>query len=170
MRTLVLGLGNPILTDDGVGVKVAEAVRALLPAGADVTVSEVSVGGLALMEAMVGYERVILIDALQRDGLAPGQVERLGLDDLRAISPTQHSASPHDAGLVTALDVGRRTGLALPDDIIIYGIGVENVSDFSETPTPAVAAAIPVATRAVLAELGLTADLDAGGHTWSHPN
>jgi hydrogenase maturation protease len=170
-HTLVLGLGNPILTDDGVGVKVAERVRDALPPDAPVTVTEVSVGGLTLMEAMVGYDRVILVDAMQREGLAPGAVERLTLDDLRAISPTQHSASPHDANLVTALETGRRMGLHLPEEIVIYGVGVVNVLDFGDAPTPAVAAAIPVAAAAVLAELGCVAIPDAGGgEPWSHPN
>ena len=53
MKTLVLGLGNPILTDDGVGVRVAEAVRAKLPPDSAIEVSEVSVGGLRLMERVV---------------------------------------------------------------------------------------------------------------------
>lgn len=75
------------------------------------------------------------------------------LPDLEAISPTQHSASAHDASLATALDSGRRMGLPLPDDIIIYAVSVENVIEFSDTPTPAVARAIPLVTEAVLEEL-----------------
>jgi hydrogenase maturation protease len=163
MKTLILGLGNPILTDDGVGVRVAEAVQAELEHLRRtseersklnaVEVREVSIGGLALMEAMLGYERVILIDALHhRDG-QPGTVHRLTLDDLRDISPPQHTASPHDASLLTALEMGQQMGLPLPTEIIIYAIEVENISDFSEEPTPAVAQAIPQVKEAVLAEL-----------------
>lgn len=154
LRTHLIGLGNPILTDDGVGVRVAESVRAALPAGAAVDVSEVSVGGLSLMEAMVGYDRVILVDALLQPGIVPGVITRLTLDDLEAISATQHSASPHDANLVTALSAGRRLGLSLPEDIVVFGVGVANVVDFGDTPTPLVAAAIPRAVRMVLDELG----------------
>jgi hydrogenase maturation protease len=153
-RTLVIGLGNPILTDDGVGVRVAEAVRAALPPGAEVDVIEVSVGGLSLMEAMVGYDRVLLVDALQRPGVAPGAIVRLTLDDLASMSATQHSASPHDANLVTALAAGRQLGLALPSDVVVFGVGVANVLDFGETPTPEVASAIPGAVQRVLGELG----------------
>lgn len=198
MKTLVLGLGNPILTDDGVGVRVAEAVRTALatrgnrspkaengsvgndqsiqlaeeagvvglPGGvsafelaafrfSEVDIQEISVGGLALMEAMIGYECVILVDAFEHPDVPPGMVHRMTLDDLRRVSPTQHSASPHDASLVTALELGQRMGLPLPPRITIYAIGVENVTDFSERLTPSVAAAVPVVTAAVLAELGL---------------
>ena len=161
MKTLVIGLGNPILTDDGVGVRVAYAVQEALaskPYG-DVTVTEASVGGLHLMELMVGYDRAILIDALSPSGSErserndPGTVQRLTLDDLRRISPTQHSASAHDTNLVTALETGRRMGFSLPRQVLIYAIQVENVSDFGERPTPAVAAAIPQVLDAVLADL-----------------
>ncbi len=157
-KTLVLGLGNPILRDDGVGVRVAEMVKAALPSDAPVEVRQVSVGGLTLMEAMVGYERVILVDAFHRRDGRPGTTHRLTLEELQAISPTQHIASPHDATLVTALEVGRRMGLPLPEEITIYAVEVENVTEFGEEPTPAVARAIPQVARAVLVELGLPTD------------
>lgn len=153
-KTLILGLGNPILTDDGVGVLVAESVRSRLPKDTHIDITELSVGGLTLMESMIGYDRVILIDAFQRLGdNNPGVVHRMSLEDLRSISPTQHSASPHDASLVTALETGQRMGLPLPKDITIFAIEVENVMDFSDQPTPSVAAVIPQVTEAVLAEL-----------------
>jgi hydrogenase maturation protease len=157
MKTLVIGLGNPILSDDGVGVLVAHAVaNALLKEPThDVTVGEASVGGLRLMEMMVGYERVILIDALLDNTTPLGTIHRLTLDDLRAISPTQHSASAHDTTLTTALDSGRRMGLPLPADVVIFGISVQNVVDFCDQPTPPVAAAIPQVTETVLAELSV---------------
>jgi hydrogenase maturation protease len=156
MKTLVIGLGNPLLTDDGVGVKVAyEIEKELVDEMREyVDVTEVSAGGLRLMEAMVGYDRVILIDAiLQQNDNQPGKITRMTLDDLRAISPTQHSASAHDTTLVTALDAGRELGLSLPDEIIIFAIEVENVMDFSEEPTPNVASAIPKVKDAVFEEL-----------------
>ncbi len=156
MKTLVIGLGNPLLTDDGVGVKVAyEIEKELVNEMREyVDVTEVSAGGLRLMEAMVGYDRVILIDAiLQKNDNQPGKINRMTLDDLREISPTQHSASAHDTTLVTALDAGRELGLSLPDEIIIFAIEVENVMDFSEEPTPNVASAIPVVKDAVFEEL-----------------
>ncbi len=153
MKTLVLGLGNPILTDDGVGVKVAQAVGKALPPDTSIEVSEASVGGLGLLERVLGYERVVLIDALHTGHNNPGLIHRLTLDDLRNISPTQHSASAHDTSLVTALEMGERMGLHLPKEIIIYAIEVENITDFGEKSTPAVARAIPQATAAVLVEL-----------------
>lgn len=149
----MLGLGNPYLTDDGVGVRVAEAVAAMLPPGAAVETREVSVGGLTLMENMVGWPRVILVDALQTGEEPPGTVRRMTLDELRSISPTQHSASPHDATLPTALAMADRMGLDVPDELVIFAIEVENVMEFGEEPTPEVAEAIPGVIEAVLDQL-----------------
>ena len=158
MKTLVIGLGNPILTDDGVGVKVAYEVERTLASTNhnDIVVTEASVGGLRLMELMIGYDRVILVDAIiKQNGNKPGTIHHMTLDDLRSISPTQHSASAHDTSLVTALEMGWQMGLHLPTEFSIYAIEVENVIEFSDQPTAAVAGAIPKVTAAVLAELQL---------------
>ena len=163
MKTLVVGLGNPILTDDGVGVKVAyEVEKAIMAAphladnGDKIDVIEASAGGLRLMELMIGYDRLVLIDAFSAvSERQPGKIHRMTFDDLRDISPTQHSSSAHDTTFVTAIEMGRTIGLKLPTMISIYGIEVENLYEFGDEPTPAVAAAIPEATAAVLSELHL---------------
>lgn len=148
-NTIIIGLGNPILTDDGVGVLVARELARRLAHRPDITVTEASVGGLRLMELMAGYDRAILIDAIL-DGQPPGTLTRLTVDDLNARASPQHTASAHDVNLPTALAAGRRMGLQLPDDIIIYAISVENVLDFGDRPTVAVCNAIPAAVQAVL--------------------
>ena len=152
-KTLVLGLGNPILGDDGVGVRIAEEVRAALPEGAGVDVSEACVGGLSLMERMIGYENVILIDALCLESVQPGAVRKMGLEDLRSMSATQHTASTHDTNLFTAMDAGRRMSLPLPTHVTVFAIEAEVILDFGEEMTPAVAAAVPEVVRHVLEEL-----------------
>jgi len=156
MKTLIVGLGNPILTDDGVGVKVAYAVEEALSPNIpeNITVTEASVGGLRLMELMIGYDRVILIDAIMTsNGHDYGHIHELTLEDLRQITPTEHSASAHDTSLVTALDAGEQMGLHMPTTFNIIAVEVENVMDFSDEPTPAVAAAIPKVTEMVLGAL-----------------
>ena len=155
MKTLVIGLGNPILTDDGVGVKVAYAVKDTLALRGrnDVIVIEASVGGLRLMEMMAGYERVILVDAIQTPDNQPGTILRLTLDDISSAVPTQHSASAHDMNLPTALELGRQLGLDLPQITEIFAIEAEDVVTFGETCTPSVDAAIPIVTELILQTL-----------------
>ncbi len=150
MRTLVLGLGNPILRDDSVGLRVAERLKSLLADRAGVTVDEDYWGGLRLMERMVGYDRAIVIDAMAPEG-EPGKIRLLGPDSL----PTQRSASAHDVGLPTALRLGREAGAHLPaaEDILLIGIEAADVLNFGEKCTPEVEAAVPRAVEAVLAAL-----------------
>jgi hydrogenase maturation protease len=147
MMTLVLGLGNPLITDDRVGLLVSEELKGLLADRPGIDVSEDHWGGLRLMEQMVGYDRVVVIDAIVT-GAPPGTIHHLGPMDI----PTQRSASSHDMNLPTALAFGRQAGLKLPEDqnILLVGIEVEDILNFGEACTPAVAAAVPRAVGEVL--------------------
>ncbi len=159
-KTLILGLGNPILTDDGVGVHIAREIQKRVDSTAhpDLTITEASAGGLRLMEAVLDYQRVVLIDAyyLDPENTVPGRIHRLELDDLRNITPTQHTTSAHDTSLVIALDAAQKMGYQIPDEIIIYAVEVENILEFSESPTPAVAGAIPKVVDLIFDELSLS--------------
>jgi hydrogenase maturation protease len=156
--TLVVGLGNPILGDDGVGWRVAERVAALLPAAlADaVEVECFALGGLSLMERMVGYRRAIVIDAITT-GAPDGQVRALGLEDLDGppAAAWAHATAVHDTSLGNALRLGREMGAALPDSVDLVGVEASSLYEFSEELTPVVAAAVPIAAGEVLAMLGV---------------
>jgi hydrogenase maturation protease len=149
-KTLVLGLGNPLIRDDSVGLRVVGDLRPLLAERPEIDVEEDYWGGLRLMERMVGYQRAVIIDAIVT-GAPPGTIHRLSPGSI----PTQRSASSHDVNLPTALAFGRQAGLVLPADadILLVGIEAEDILTFSEECTPAVAAAIPEAVRQVLGAL-----------------
>jgi hydrogenase maturation protease len=152
MRTLVLGLGNPILADDGVGIHVVRAAAAQCSPTNGLTFAEASVGGLRLLDLLTGYDRVILVDAIQtRDG-QPGKFYWLDPSDLHA---SLHSGCTHDLSLPGALNLGRRLGMNLPgdEDLIILAVEVEDVLTLGESCTPAVSRAIPHAAEAMLAEV-----------------
>jgi hydrogenase maturation protease len=147
MKTLILGLGNPLLRDDAVGILVAERLKPLLADRVDVEVDVDYWGGLRLMERMVGFERAIVIDAIL-SGADPGKIHVLAPGEL----PTQRSTSAHDVNLLTALKLGRQAGAVLPANENISLIAIEAVDtiEFGEDLTPEVAAAIPEAIEAVL--------------------
>ena len=109
-----------------------------------------ALGGLSLMERLVGYQRAIIIDAIQTRTGRSGDVYTLPLDALPNYS-AGHTTAIHDTSLQNALDLGRRMGAVLPARIDVVAIEAERVFDFSETLSPAVAAAIPIATAAVAA-------------------
>ncbi len=149
MKTLVIGLGNPILGDDGVGWTVAELVRAAITPKASVEVDCVSLGGLSLMERMIGYQRVILIDSMETGQGPEGRVKVFPLFALP--NPMAgHSASPHDTSLINALQAARALGANVPERVEVVAIEVKKVYDFSEELSPAIALAVPQATQRVL--------------------
>jgi hydrogenase maturation protease len=161
---LVIGLGNPILGDDGVGWRVAEAVARWIdqhpiPPEAEsgrpaVEVDCLAIGGLGLMERMVGYQRAILVDAINSHAHPCGTVSVFPLETLpnRAAG---HLFSAHDTTLQNALEVGRAMGAVLPGKILVVAVEADNVYDFGEELSPAVSAAVPTATKAVLELLEL---------------
>jgi hydrogenase maturation protease len=159
---LVLGLGNPILSDDGAGWHIVAEAERRWPEYAGARLSDaasagavrfdcVALGGLALMETLVGCDRAILVDATQTPGGLPGTLYRLELADL----PTLHADAVHDASLVDALELGRKLGAQLPQQIAIIAVEAENVLDFGEELSPPIAACLDRAVEMVLAELEL---------------
>ncbi|MDO8490443.1 MAG: hydrogenase maturation protease [Dehalococcoidia bacterium] len=150
MKTLVLGLGNPLLSDDGVGLRVVAALKGRL-IDRDVTVTETSMAGLNLLDILEGQEKAIVVDAIQTEGGEPGQIYRL---DPGAFESTLHASSAHDVNFATALELGKRLGLALPKQIVIFGIEAADTSTVSEECTPAVEAAIPLCAQMIVREVG----------------
>jgi hydrogenase maturation protease len=138
LKTLVLGLGNPILSDDSVGFRIVQELEGRF--GQDVTVMETSLAGLSLLDMLVGYDRVIIIDSIQTKNGKVGEVYKLDAEDFAA---TRHAASPHDVNLATALELGKRLGLEMPKEIVIFAVEVADATTFGEGCTPQVERAIP---------------------------
>lgn len=160
-ETLVVGLGNPILGDDGIGWRVAEEVQRqisnlqssvrderLETRDWPVEVDCVSLGGLSLMERLIGYRRAIVIDAIQTGERTEGSVVCFPLETLPDHC-AGHTTAAHDTSLRTALEVGRTMGALLPDDVLVVGVEARQTYEFSEELTPPVAAAIPAAVDLV---------------------
>jgi hydrogenase maturation protease len=153
VKTIVVGLGNPILGDDAVGWHIAKHVQQRADFPANIEVDCLSVGGISLMERLIGYDRVILIDAFVTHKNPIGTLSCFSLDELpnRALG---HMCSAHDTTLQNALKIGQELGAQLPNEITILAVEAQNVYDFSEQLTPMVAAAVPTAGQAIIDLLG----------------
>jgi hydrogenase maturation protease len=148
MKTIIVGLGNPILGDDGIGWKIAEKIKQQLGPVSHVDVEFLSLGGISLMEHLIGYERAILIDAVTSDQ-ETGSVIVSKLNEMPDHSAF-HITSAHDTSLQNALKLGREMGAKLPEDVIIVGIATEHIYDFSEQLSPLVSVSIPKAIKFVI--------------------
>lgn len=151
MKTIIIGVGNPIRRDDCVGLQVARELRHRLEVNPDVSTAELHCGGIRLMEAMVGYDRAFVIDAMV-SGQPAGTVRVL---EPAEWSHTRTTNSTHDAELSLALEFGRAAGLPLPTDVRIWAIEAADVESLGEHLTPAVESAAAGVVSQMLQSLGL---------------
>lgn len=150
MKTIIVGIGNPLLGDDGVGWKVAEEIQKQLPPKTNIDVVCLSLGGLGLMERLIGYQRAILIDAFAlKENDEIGSILIMKLNDLPNYS-AYHTNNVNNISLQTAFELGRTMGAQLPDDVDVVGIVTDQIHEFSETLSPHVTDAVPFAVRIVL--------------------
>lgn len=146
-QTVILGLGNTAMTDDGVGVYAARRAQELLAAGEDIAVMEAEVAGFALLDLLGGCDRAVIIDALNRPGGVAGEIS---LHTIESFRPTSHLISGHQIDLPTAVSMGRELGQPLPSEIYIVGIQVSDDHTLGEQCTAEVRRAIdPAAQRAL---------------------
>ena len=154
MRTILVGLGNPILGDDAVGWKVVEHVeqqlhRPQLNGLQKFDVIYLSIGGLGLMEHLLEYDRAVIVDAIFSGNELPGTISTHKLEEI--FDPTAgHTASVHDTSLLNSINLAREMGARVPEEITVVGIETNAIYDFSENLTANVAAAIPRAAKIVL--------------------
>ena len=145
-RTLVLGIGNILLRDEGVGVRVIEAMRRL-PLGEDIECVDGGTSGVDLVDEVADRPKVIVIDAVRADG-EPGTVFRFGAEDL--MRPGDRALSLHEFGLLETLTAARQLGCA-PREVVIFGVQPKEVHAGLDL-SPEVAAAVPTVIELVLAE------------------
>lgn len=148
MKTLVVGLGNPALGDDGVGWQVVRKVCKNLPEGLHVQVNCLTLGGLGLMEHLIGYDRAILVDAFATDSPV-GSISVLKLNQLPNYSAF-HIAGEHDTSLQKAIEMGKEMGAHLPSDIMVVGITTERIHQFSKELSQSVEQVVPCVVNIVL--------------------
>jgi hydrogenase maturation protease len=128
-RTLILGMGNPILTDDAIGVRLARDLGFVLADDWPVDVKEeCSVGGLNLLDFLQGYDQAIVFDAIHTTDGQPGQTYHFTAE---ALEPTINLSNVHDANFATALELGRKLGHHLPANCDIHVFAVEVFDDLT---------------------------------------
>lgn len=162
-EVLVIGLGNPLRRDDGIGPRlIAELIGRGLPDG----VGAVDVGGgaLDLLCLLEGPREVIIVDAAEI-GREAGQFVRLGPEDVRLVSGAGR-LSLHSADLAEVLGLAQSLGRSLAK-VVIYGVQPESL-EWQEGLTPAVERALPGLVEAVMREAcGESEETPIGGSATS---
>ena len=151
MRTLVLGIGNPILGDDGVGFHIVQQLAKEIK-DENIDVKDTSIDGLNLLELIVGYNKVIIVDAIMTEDGEVGGIYRLRPENfVKTVHPT---TSPHNPNLATAIEIGKKfLAEQMPGEIVVFAVNIQEVIEFTEEMTRQVREAIPRAVNLVLEEM-----------------
>jgi hydrogenase maturation protease len=149
-KTIILGVGNPILKDDGVGIHVAEELKKHIRKPG-VTIDNAFTGGMNLLDLMIDHDTAILIDAVKIENKKLGDVSLFGLGELSAL----HTCNPHDISLPQAIDLAKKLGEnRIPNDIKVVGINIGELGcEFGEELSSEIAKAIPKAVELVKKEV-----------------
>ncbi len=150
--TVVLGLGNPVLSDDAVGLCVAVALRQLMESDPvdGVTVLTSTRAGFELIDLLAGTGTAIIVDCLDVPDAQPGRVRRL---DLQHVAGAARLVGGHDLGVAAAFQLAAEMGISMPDSVEIYGVEAAETRCFSERLTPTVEAAAAKLARHLHARL-----------------
>jgi hydrogenase maturation protease len=147
-QTLVLGLGNILLRDEGVGVRVVERLQELYRFPPEVQVLDGGTLGLDLMSYVEAADRLLVIDAMDA-GAEAGTLGRLEGEEVPAFLSVK--LSPHQMGLSDLLAAARLRD-AYPEQVVLWGVQPE-VVDVGLDLSPAVAAQVDVLVDKAVAEL-----------------
>jgi hydrogenase maturation protease len=147
MRTLILGMGNPILTDDGIGLVMAESLRSKL-AGADVAANAMI--GLELLDQVTGYDRIFIIDAMTSTG---GSVGDMKIISEEGCFGSLHLFSSHGLNIFDLMKLGRECGLHIPELSAVYGIEIGDETAFGSDLTPALRERLDELEREILQDM-----------------
>jgi hydrogenase maturation protease len=129
MKVLILGMGNPILSDDGVGLFIARKLQKSLPA---VDVSTTAMAGLDILDLIMGYDQVFLVDASIAKRSGPGEVTRFGPEENGVL----HLFSSHGLNFFELLRFGKALGYEMPEVGGVYGIEIGDEICFGHQLTP----------------------------------
>lgn len=135
MVLVILGLGNDLLGDDGIGLLAAEALRAL--ESPEVAIRSTAQSGLYLLEHLQGFDDAIVVDSVVGD--RPGVIHELVGSDLQAVSVP----SAHYVGLPEALALAQASGLRIPRRLRIFGVEIDSAQRIGSAPSPRVTATLP---------------------------
>jgi hydrogenase maturation protease len=123
---LIICLGNPLMRDEGIGICLALELSSHLAGNPNVEVLDLGTGGLSVMHAISGREKIIFVDCALM-GQVPGTMLRFTSEQVRS-KKLRMRYSLHEGDLLNTLELSRRLG-ECPDDVVIFGIEPKEIAD-----------------------------------------
>jgi hydrogenase maturation protease len=147
-QILVMGVGNPLMRDDGIGPRVVELLLSGYRFPDNVEVVDAGTMSYMILDLLRGVDHLIIVDALRETGHPAGTVMKMTPEE---IAPNQVPHSMHDIALIDVLQAAELMGNAPP--AVAIGVQIDTIEEWVLELSPAVEAAVPIAAAAVLDEL-----------------
>jgi hydrogenase maturation protease len=150
MKTLILGMGNTLISDDGIGIVTLRYLEKILSHESDITFCETSWGGFRIIDLLEGFDYAVVIDAIKTNNKPIGYIYQYKPSDLL---PTLRLTSYHDINFITALNLAETMEAKIPSDIDIFAIEVEENRCINETINPSLWDSIVECSRKIVEKL-----------------
>jgi hydrogenase maturation protease len=147
LSMLIMGIGNPILTDDGVSLMIAHGLKDKRP---DLEIIETMETGIGILDMIVGYEKLVVIDSIKTGKDRPGSLYRL---DKISVGDSLKLSCAHAVDITSAIRMGRMFGYAIPKKIAIYAVEIEDNTTFGEGCTSAVSDRVLLIIEEILKDI-----------------
>jgi hydrogenase maturation protease len=118
-KTIVLGLGNPLMGDEGIGIKLIEKLESASGNFPEADFVDAGTGGMSLLHLLSGRKRAVIIDCCIM-GQTPGTIRRFGADEVKSVKQLAH-VSLHEADVLKIIELAKRLG-DCPEEIVFFGI------------------------------------------------
>ncbi|OHB77959.1 MAG: hypothetical protein A2Z25_15110 [Planctomycetes bacterium RBG_16_55_9] len=150
-QTIIICLGNPLMRDEGIGIRLASELSPHLADNPDVEVLDLGTGGLTVVHAIEGRKKVVFVDCAIM-GEPPGTMRQFTPEEVLS-KKVRTRYSLHEGDLLDTLELSRRLG-ECPEDIIIFGIEPDEVAP-GEGLSEELQSNIPHYVETILKELGI---------------
>ncbi|MBU1863588.1 MAG: hydrogenase maturation protease [Candidatus Omnitrophica bacterium] len=128
-RTLILGIGNRLRGNDGIGLRVVDMLITQKKWSDDIVIDHTHTSGISLLSYFINYERVFVIDSVQVHNKEIGIFWKMRPHELPHFNfPLRLT---HGLGVHTVLDIGKKIGFKNPRDVILFLIGIKQMNDIS---------------------------------------
>ena len=162
---IILGMGNKLFGDDGIGIVIAQKLKNYFMGLDSVVVEESNWGGFRIIDLLTGYKNAVVIDAIQTDkNFAPGYIHKFHYTDL--IQSTR-MISFHDINFATAVEFAKRLDIPMPQNIIIYAIEVTEINTLTEYISPKVYNSINNCINRILADVNKLINIEVNQNAGS---
>ena len=151
-KILILGLGNPILSDDSVGLKIVDEIEKLLCRNENIDFCKVAISGITILDIISGYKHLVLVDVIKTGREEIGTLNKHDISDFK---DSIHLSSPHQLNFPSVIEFAKKTGIPIPVEIDLFTIEVEDIYTFSEECSPGIKKEIPEIAREIIKQSGL---------------